>query len=262
MVSVLFQVMQTIEATSPTCASFADQDTLVTGSDDSMVRIWRLSHAPPSISPFVGTTTVKARKGQKPSLTLVYLLRKHSAPITCLSVSRAWSVALSGSLDGSAILWDLNRGLYVRSIWHAGGDCSIEDAAVHLVAINESTVRLESDIGNLSEDRDQGYIATCSNHSLWLHTINARPIARLDLTTSVPRTRILPCVTSIAFHERDYSHLGILATGHEDGSIALYTWNAEDTPKGVRAQWGFLKVRDLEAEKNASASITSLNFVG
>lgn len=29
--------------------------------------------------------------------------------------------------------------------------------------------------------KNQGYIVTCSNHSLWLYTINARPIARLDL---------------------------------------------------------------------------------
>ncbi|KAH0828735.1 hypothetical protein J3R83DRAFT_3154 [Lanmaoa asiatica] len=227
-------VVQTIEATCPTCAEFADQDTLVTGSDDSLVRIWRLSHAPLSMSPFV-SSTAKTYKGQEPSVTLVHLLRKHSAPVTCIHVSRAWSIVISGSSDGSAILWDLNRGLYVRSIWHAGGDCSIEDAA--------------------------GYIATCSTHSLWLHTINARPIARLDLTLSVPRTR-LPCVTSIAFHERDCSHLGILATGHADGTVALYTWNAEDTPEGARARWGFLKLRDLEAEKNTSASITSLDFIG
>lgn len=259
--SVLFQVVQTIEATSPTCTVFADQDTLVTGSDDSLVRIWRMSHTLPSTLPFVGSTTSKTRKGQEPPLTLVHLLRKHGAPVTCLHVSRAWSVVISGSLDGSAILWDLNRGLYVRSIWHAGGDSLTEDAAVHLVAINESTVRLDSEIVHLSHDRDQGYIATCSTHALWLHTINARPIAKLDLTSSVPRAR-LPCVTSIAFHERDYAHLGILAIGHADGSVALYTWNAEDTPKGARAQWGLLKVRDLEAEKNTTASITSLDFIG
>lgn len=132
------QVVQTIEATFPTCAAFADQDTLVTGSDDSLVRTWRLSHASLPTSPFVGSAT---GKGQGPSLSLVHLLRKHSAPITCLRVSRAWSVAISGSLDGSAILWDLNKGLYVRSIWHASGDSSIQDAVVHLVAINESTVR-------------------------------------------------------------------------------------------------------------------------
>lgn len=78
----------------------------------------------------------------------------------------------------------------------------------------------------------------------------------------MPRARS-PYVTSLAFHERDYSHLGILATGHADGSVALYTWNAEDTPKGVRARWSFIKVRDLEAENNASVSdISSLDFIG
>lgn len=137
---LLSQVVQTIEATFPTCAAFADQDTLVTGSDDSLVRIWRFSHGPLSMSPFAGTTTAKTRKEHESSLSLVHLLRKHSAPIACLRVSRAWSVVISGSMDGSAILWDLNRGLYVRSIWHAG-DGSAQDAAVHLVAINESTVR-------------------------------------------------------------------------------------------------------------------------
>ncbi|KAF8552795.1 hypothetical protein OG21DRAFT_1465137 [Imleria badia] len=192
---ILFQVTQTIEVMSPTCAAFADQDTLVTGSDDSLVRVWHL----------------------------------------------AWSVVISSSLDGSAILWDLNRGLYVRSIWHAGGDCSC--------------------ISSRSTNLRCGYIATCSTYSLWLHTINARPVAILDLRSNVPRARV-PCVTSIAFHERDYSHLGILAIGHADGSVVLYTWNAEDTSEDARAQWGFLKVRDLEAEKNDSASITSLDFIG
>ncbi|KAG9311479.1 hypothetical protein JVU11DRAFT_8594 [Chiua virens] len=242
----LFQVVQTMEATFPTCATFADQDTLATGSDDSSVRIWRLSHATPTTSsPFMSSTTAKSRRGQEPSLSLVHLLRKHSAPVTCIHASRAWSVVISGSLDGSAIVWDLNRGLYVRSIWHSEGDKSIEDSAVHLVTINEST----------------GYIATCSIHSLWLHTINARPIARLDLTLGAPRT-CLSYVTSIAFHERDFSHLGILATGHADGSIALYTWNAEDTPTGARAQWGFLKVRELEAAKDTSTSVSALHFIG
>ncbi|KIJ16201.1 hypothetical protein PAXINDRAFT_76049 [Paxillus involutus ATCC 200175] len=239
-------VMQTIEAAAPTCAAFADQDTLVTGSSDGIVRLWRLSHAPiPTTSPFVGSTTARPRKGQEPSLSLVHFLRKHCGPVICVEASRAWSITVSGSSDGSAILWDLNRGLYVRSIWHAGGDGPIENSAVHLVSINEST----------------GYVATCSTNYLWLHTINARPIARLDLISSTPRS-LSPYVTSIAFHEREYSHLGIVATGHADGSVALHTWNADGAPKDGRAQWEFLKVRDLEAGENMSACATALKFVG
>ena len=47
---------------------------------------------------------------------------------------------ISGSSDGSAILWDLNRGTYVRSIWHDDGTVPRESSAVNFVAINESTV--------------------------------------------------------------------------------------------------------------------------
>ena len=49
---------------------------------------------------------------------------------------------MSGSKDGSAALWDLNRGTYVRSIWHGREDGDVdENMAVNMVAVNESTVR-------------------------------------------------------------------------------------------------------------------------
>jgi WD40 repeat protein len=64
-------------------------------------------------------------------------MRVHTDAVICVAASRAWSMAVSGSKDGSAAVWDLNRGLYVRSIWHEqeGGEIG-----VHIVAINDSTV--------------------------------------------------------------------------------------------------------------------------
>jgi WD40 repeat protein len=67
-------------------------------------------------------------------------MRIHTDEVTCVTASRTWSIVLSGSKDGSAALWDLNRGVYVRSIWHGKGE---ESTAVNLVAINESTVSPE-----------------------------------------------------------------------------------------------------------------------
>ena len=49
-----------------------------------------------------------------------------------------------------------------------------------------------------------------------------RPYAGADVGHD-PRAQ-LPYVTFVAFHERDYSHLGILAVGHAGGFVALYTW--------------------------------------
>ncbi|KAI5981655.1 BEACH domain-containing protein, partial [Pisolithus marmoratus] len=204
-------IAQAIESIYPTCATFADPDTLVTGSSDSIVRVWHVSYEQSSRGVLV--------------LSLAHLLRGHSGPVSCIQASRTWSVAVSGSSDGSAVLWDLNRGSYVRSIWHAEGNISSQDASVNFVAINEST----------------GYISTCSTRFLWLHTIAARPIAKLDLLLCDPTSQ----VSSIAFHEREYSQLGILAVGDGKGSVVLYTWNADGTPEGTKAQWEFVEVRRL-----------------
>lgn len=159
--------------------------------------------------------------------------------MACIATSRTWSVIVSGSEDGSAIVWDLNRGSYRHSIWH--GNESLR-AEVYLSAINEST----------------GYIATCSVSHLMLHTINARPIARLDTARAL--------ITSLAFHEREYSHLDILATGHDDGSITLWTWNADGTPAGMQAQWEFVEVRRMNSGEGVSdvalGSVTALKFIG
>jgi hypothetical protein len=76
-------------------------------------------------------------------------------------------------------------------------------------------------------------------------------------------------ITSLAFLEREFSHVGILATGGSDGTIALRTWNADDTPPGEKAQWRFVTLRTLKVreddELNASTvrpAVLSLKFVG
>ena len=69
-------------------------------------------------------------------------MRIHTNEVVCVTASRTWSLAVSGSKDGSAALWDLNRGTYVRSIWHGREDGDVdENMAVNMVAVNESTVR-------------------------------------------------------------------------------------------------------------------------
>jgi WD40 repeat protein len=71
------------------------------------------------------------------SISLSNMMRVHRDTILCVAASRSWSVIVSGSKDGSAALWDLNRAVYMRSIWHG----EVDAVGVHLVAINESTVR-------------------------------------------------------------------------------------------------------------------------
>lgn len=232
------KVTQVIEQVALACAAFADQDTLVTGSGDNIVRIWRVNQGQVAHLGFVGSPG-RPRRHACSMLSMTHLLRGHTQRVACIATSRTWSVIVSGSEDGSAIVWDLNRGSYRHSIWHGNENLKAE---VYLSAINEST----------------GYIATCSISHLMLHTINARPIARLDTVRAL--------ITSLAFHEREYSHLDILAAGHDDGSITLWTWNADGTPTGMQAQWEFVEVRRMNSGEGVSGvalgSVTALRFIG
>ncbi|KAL5513687.1 BPH1 [Sanghuangporus vaninii] len=224
------KVVQVRESVSCTCLAFVDSDRFISGSDDYMVRFWRLD-----------------RKEGRTSMSKTHILRAHTATVLCVAASRSWSCVASGSDDGTVVIWDLNRATYMRSISHK---CTSDEGeklpGVSLVAINEST----------------GYIASCSESKLCLHTINACPIATIDLMCVDPADGR---ITSLAFHEREYSRLGILATGSESGAIVLRTWSAADTPKGEKAQWKFFTLRKLwcrEAFDGTRSKVSSVQFIG
>lgn len=122
------QVVQVVEATLCSCAAFADATTLVTGSRDHTVRLWAVQRN--------SGHTLQRQSNRPFGISLTHIMRAHAAEVICVAASRAWSMVISGSMDGSAVFWDLNRGTYVRSIWHGPG----EDTGVHLASINENTV--------------------------------------------------------------------------------------------------------------------------
>jgi len=114
------QVAQVIESVPCNSVAFADGENMVSGGNDHTVRLWKL----------VRSYGVPLR------ITVSHVMRGHKGSVTSVAASRTWSIVVSGSKDGSAIVWNLNRGTYVASIWH-GDD---ERHEVHLVAINDSTV--------------------------------------------------------------------------------------------------------------------------
>jgi len=59
----------------------------------------------------------------------------HQAPITCVAVSRAYSIVVSASYDGTCFIWDLNHLKFVRPL-------SLQDGPVHILSVNEITVSL------------------------------------------------------------------------------------------------------------------------
>lgn len=113
------KVAYVAEGINCSCATFADSELLITGSEDSTVGLWKISRS----------------GGDRASMRLTHMLRGHTDKVTNIAASRPWSLIVSASEDSSVILWDLNRAQYVRTITH--------DTPVNLVAIHESTVRWE-----------------------------------------------------------------------------------------------------------------------
>lgn len=59
----------------------------------------------------------------------------HTEAVTCLAASPAYNVVVSGSRDGTAIVWDLSRCLFVRQLTGHTGPISA-------VTVNDLTVSL------------------------------------------------------------------------------------------------------------------------
>ena len=98
-----------------TCAVFADETTLITGSDDTTVCVWQV------------------RIGKTFEIQLKECLRGHSGRVTTLAFSKSFSVIVSGAEDGRAIVWDLNRLKYVRQLQGHVGPVEVPQLFVAVV---------------------------------------------------------------------------------------------------------------------------------
>lgn len=102
-----------------------------------------------------------------------------------------------------------------------------------------------------------------------MHTVNARPIAVLDLRDGAMSPKYPP-ITSLSFHEREYTPVWVLATGSPDGTISLRTWNTDSTPEGEKAKWEFVTLKKLKLRTSGDGSegrafapcVTALRFIG
>ena len=119
-------------------------------------------------------------------LLIKKMLYGHTDAVICLAASQAWSIAVSGSRDKSAIIWDLSRYVYIKHLPdHVGPVAS--------VAINDLT----------------GNIVTSAGSWLYVWDIGGRPLASVDTNTLCPPASPQPqqqqilCVTCSQMNEWD-----------------------------------------------------------
>eukprot|EP00049_Salpingoeca_infusionum_P016720 m.344848 g.344848 ORF g.344848 m.344848 type:complete len:3784 (+) comp16137_c1_seq1:160-11511(+) len=161
-----------------TCADTPDARTLVTGGDDTTVRVWTVS---------------QRKQGQR--LHLKKTLSGHTNRITCLYSQASLHTLVSGSEDGTCIVWDLAKCAYVRQLrGHEG--------PVSCVSIHSST----------------GNILACANDTVYLWSLNGTFLGH-STTPNVLGAKILSCCFSEVC---EWQNEDLFVTGHDDGRIRLW----------------------------------------
>ncbi|KAK7270292.1 hypothetical protein RIF29_23324 [Crotalaria pallida] len=134
---------------------------LVTGADDGLVNVWRIST--------LGPRAMRRLKLEKP-------LCGHTARITCLQVSQPYMLIVSGSDDCTVIIWDLSSMAFVRQLPEF-------PAPVSAIFVNDLT----------------GEIVTAAGILLAVWSINGDCLAMIN-TSQLPSDSILS-VTSSTFSD-------------------------------------------------------------
>ncbi|XP_013179018.1 PREDICTED: WD repeat and FYVE domain-containing protein 3 isoform X1 [Papilio xuthus] len=132
-------------------------------------------------------------------LAVKVCLYGHSEAVTCLAASAAYNLVVSGSRDGHAIVWDVERGSFVRQLLppHLAGP----PPPVSALAIDDLT----------------GDIATCSGS--WLHawSINGELLGAADGGAG---QQLLCAAFSQA---REWDPLNVIITGSTDGVVRMFS---------------------------------------
>uniref|UniRef100_T1IS53 WD repeat and FYVE domain-containing protein 3 n=1 Tax=Strigamia maritima TaxID=126957 RepID=T1IS53_STRMM len=151
---------------------------VITAGTSSVVSVWELG---------------------KKQLYLKHNLYGHTEAVVSLAASLAYNVIVSGSKDGSCIVWDMSRFIFVRQL--VG-----HPSPVTAVAINDLT----------------GDIATCAGTLLNVWTVNGQHVASVD--TSSGQSERKQQILCVAFSQlNEWDPLNVLITGSSDGIVRMWS---------------------------------------
>ncbi|BFF93489.1 WD repeat and FYVE domain-containing protein 3 [Drosophila madeirensis] len=187
---------------------------IVTAGTSSVVTIWKFD-------------------ANRKSLSVKHSLHGHTDAVTCLAASAAYNVIVSGSRDGTAIVWDMSRFTFVRQLrGHAG--------VVAAVSINELT----------------GDIATCS--ATWLHVWSINGDALAMVNTCVGSADRMQQILCVAFSQiREWDQQNVVMTGSTDGVVRMWSLEHTQVPIDRKLKRG---VEVSSQDKPDSASADKINI--
>ncbi|KAG5519106.1 hypothetical protein PMAC_002193 [Pneumocystis sp. 'macacae'] len=160
--------------------------TLVTGSDDCIIYIWYI----------IQKKTMELEEKS--------CLRGHSKPIISIDSSQSFSIIVSGSEDGLAIEWDLNKACYIRTLEQS-------DKPIQCVSINDTN----------------GDIATCSGTIISIWTINGDLLLHQNIQFN-ENDMIFSCKFYEGIND-EWIERDLIFTGHGSGIVQIWdlSWKTE-----------------------------------
>jgi len=136
-------------------------------------------------------------------------LASHSSRVTCLALCQEQGVAVSGSKDRFAILWDMDKKRYVRRL----GDA--HPGPLRQVSVNRSNAN----------------VLTFAETVVSYFHVNGELLARVDLVGVHGGVQLKLPETVLVTSCDDYQDGILLVSGHKAGQVAL--WDLPEGP-GVR----------------------------
>lgn len=173
---------ETIQA----CASPNARE-IITAGTSSVVTVWQFDN-------------------RRKTLVVKHSLHGHTDAVCCLAVSPAYNMIVSGSRDGTAIVWDMSRYIFVRQL-------SDHTGIVAAVCINELT----------------GDIATCSGTYLHIWSANGDPLATVN--TCIGSSDRMQQILCVAFSTaREWDQQNVVITGSTDGVVRMWSMEYVQVP--------------------------------
>jgi len=253
-------------------AAVEDGSMLITGSDDCLVRVFRIGgnetgdvNAIPtstetettdtsssttttvaaakeitsgassgvyvlSSSSFTGdstSTTGNSLSGRGP-FVLAMKLSGHNVPVSCVDVSRDYSIIVSGGSDGRCIIWDLNEGTCVNYL-DVSPRIATKSAKDKLPSSSSTGEEGEEDedlydpIVCIDIHGVTGEIVACTSKHITVWSVNGQLEASASVDSRQPRAGDILCC---AFSNEWIPGRGrVLLTGHQDGTVTV--WDME-----------------------------------
>ncbi|KAJ3324756.1 hypothetical protein HDV06_006064 [Boothiomyces sp. JEL0866] len=177
-------VFESLHVGQITHAVFVDQDTLVTGGEDTTVCVWSYIN------------------GKKPTMELAACLRGHKSKICTIAVSRSFSIIVSGAEDNTAIIWELNHHQYIQSlIGHS--------SPIRILSINENTGDIISCDGRVCKLWDVNGALVLSK------------CISFETSESPLGDKVLSCIPFEGKASENFD-TDLIFSGHESGKIMIW----------------------------------------